>query len=41
MAATEAPPFDDIRGLAVTSVADGPAVAYLLTAEGVVRLVLE
>ena len=41
MAATEAPPFDDIRGLAVTSVADGPAVAYLLTADGVVRLVLE
>jgi hypothetical protein len=33
--------FDDIRGLAVTSVADGPPVAYLLTADGVLRLVLE
>jgi hypothetical protein len=34
-------PFEDIRGLAVTSVADGPPVAYLLTADGVLRLVLE
>jgi hypothetical protein len=33
--------FDDIRGLSVTSVADGPPVAYLLTADGVLRLVLE
>ncbi len=33
--------LDDIRGLAVTSVSDGPAAAYLLTAGGVVRLVLE
>ncbi len=31
----------DVRGLAVASVADGPPVAYLLTAERVVRLVLE
>jgi hypothetical protein len=31
----------DVRGLAVTSVADGPPVAYLLTPDGVVRLVLE
>ena len=31
----------DVRGLSVTSVADGPPVAYLLTADGVVRLVLE
>ena len=31
----------DVRGLAVTSVADGPPVAYLLTGNGVVRLVLE
>ncbi|MEP7081879.1 MAG: hypothetical protein ABI841_02760 [Chloroflexota bacterium] len=33
--------LDDVRGLSVTSVADGPAAAYLLTASGVVRLVLE
>jgi serine/threonine protein phosphatase PrpC len=31
----------DVRGLSVTSVADGPPVAYLLTGDGVVRLVLE
>lgn len=33
--------LDDVRGLSVTSVADGPPAAYLLTADGVVRLVLE
>lgn len=33
--------LDDIRGLSVPSVADGPPVAYLLTGDGVVRLVLE
>jgi hypothetical protein len=33
--------LDDVRGLTVTSVADGPPAAFLLTAEGVVRLVLE
>jgi hypothetical protein len=31
----------DVRGLSVASVADGPPAAYLLTAEGVVRIVLE
>jgi hypothetical protein len=31
----------DVRALSVTSVADGPPVAYLLTADGVLRLVLE
>ncbi len=31
----------DVRALHVTSVADGPPAAYVLTAEGVVRLVLE
>ena len=31
----------DVRGLSVTSVADGPPVAYLLTPQGVLRLVLE
>jgi serine/threonine protein phosphatase PrpC len=31
----------DVRGLAVASVADGPAVAYLLTADEVLRVVLE
>ena len=31
----------DVRALYVTSVADGPPAAYVLTAEGVVRLVLE
>ena len=31
----------DVRGLAVTSVSDGPPVVYLLTATGVHRLVLE
>ncbi|MEO5987201.1 MAG: hypothetical protein ABIW50_05370 [Candidatus Limnocylindria bacterium] len=44
LAATDdpaAPDLSDIRGLAVTSVSDGPPVAFLLTAEGVVRLVLE
>ena len=33
--------LDDVRGLSVTSVADGPPAAYLLTPSGVVRLVLE
>jgi hypothetical protein len=33
--------LDDVRGMAVSSVAEGPAVAYLLTPEGVVRIVLE
>jgi hypothetical protein len=33
--------LDDVRGMAVSSVPEGPAVVYLLTAEGVVRLVLE
>ncbi|HEX2883371.1 MAG TPA: hypothetical protein VHQ42_02240 [Candidatus Limnocylindria bacterium] len=33
--------LDDVRALSVTSVADGPPVAYLLTADRVVRLVLE
>ena len=33
--------LDDVRALAVASVTDGPPVAYLLTADGVVRLVLE
>jgi hypothetical protein len=37
----EAGLLDDVRGLAVTSVADGPPVAYLLTGDGVLRLVLE
>lgn len=44
MAPTEGPNaalLDDVRGLSVTSVADGPPVAYVLTGEGVVRLVLE
>ena len=31
----------DVRAIAVTSVADGPAVAYLLTGEELLRLVLE
>jgi hypothetical protein len=31
----------DVRGLTVTSVTDGPPVAFLLTADGVLRLVLE
>jgi hypothetical protein len=31
----------DVRALAVTSVADGPPAAYLLTADGVLRVVLE
>ena len=37
----EAGILDDVRGLAVASVADGPPAAYLLTADGVLRLVLE
>jgi hypothetical protein len=37
----EAGLLDDVRGLHVPSVADGPPVAYVLTAEGVVRFVLE
>ena len=31
----------DVRGLSVSSVSDGPPVAFLLTADGVLRLVLE
>ena len=30
-----------VRGLSVASVTDGPPVAYLLTADGVLRIVLE
>jgi hypothetical protein len=44
MAPTDGPDartLDDVRGLSVTSVADGPPVVYLLTADGVLRLVLE
>jgi hypothetical protein len=37
----EAGLLDDVRGLFVASVSDGPPAAYLLTADGVVRLVLE
>ena len=33
--------LDDVRALAIASVVDGPPIAYLLTADGVVRLVLE
>jgi len=33
--------LDDVRALSVTSVADGPPVAYLLTEDGVLRLVLD
>ncbi len=33
--------LDDVRALSVTSVADGPPVAYLLTGSGVLRLVLD
>ena len=33
--------LDDVRGISVPSVSDGPPVAYLLTAVGVMRLVLE
>ncbi|HYI67230.1 MAG TPA: hypothetical protein VEW95_09920 [Candidatus Limnocylindrales bacterium] len=33
--------LSDVRGLSVTSVSDGPPVAFLLTADGVLRLVLE
>jgi hypothetical protein len=33
--------LDDVRGMAVASVADGPPVVYLLSADRVVRLVLE
>lgn len=33
--------LDDVRALSVTSVADGPPVAYLLTERGVLRLVLD
>ena len=35
------PALADVRGLAVTSVADGPPVAYLLTGDEVLRVVLE
>ncbi len=38
---TAAGALSDVRGLAVTSVSDGPPVAFLLTADGVLRLVLE
>lgn len=38
---TAAAALSDVRGLSVTSVSDGPPVAYLLTADGVLRLVLE
>ncbi len=44
MARTESAAADsmaDVRGLTVTSVADGPPVALLLTGDGVVQLVLE
>ena len=37
----EAGLLDDVRGLSVASVADGPPVAYLLTPTRVVRVVLE
>lgn len=40
MAATEGD-LAGVRGLSVTSVSDGPPVAYLLTADGVLRIVLE
>ncbi len=33
--------LDEVRALTVTSVSDGPPAAYLLTADGVLRLVLE
>jgi hypothetical protein len=33
--------LEDLRGLEVLSTADGPPVAYLLTADRVVRVVLE
>ena len=33
--------LDDVRGFHVTSVTDGPPAAYVLTPEGIVRLVLE
>ncbi|MCA1570701.1 MAG: hypothetical protein LC798_10375 [Chloroflexi bacterium] len=33
--------FADVRSLSVTSVSDGPPVAFLLTGDGVVRLVLD
>jgi hypothetical protein len=33
--------LDEVRALSVTSVADGPPAAYLLTSDGVLRLVLE
>ena len=38
---TAAGALSDVRGLTVTSVSDGPPVAFLLTADGVLRLVLE
>jgi hypothetical protein len=44
MAPTQGPAagmLDDVRALSVTSVPDGPPAAYLLTADGVLRLVLE
>jgi hypothetical protein len=44
MAPTEGPDagaLADVRGLSVTSVSDGPPVAFLLTGGGVLRLVLE
>ena len=33
--------LDDVKALHVTSVVDGPPAAYVLTAQGVVRIVLE
>jgi hypothetical protein len=33
--------LDDVRAISVTSVSDGPPVAYLLTTDGLLRLVLE
>ena len=33
--------LDDVRAMSVTSVADGPPSAYVLTADGVLRLVLD
>ena len=44
LAPTEGPNvglLDDVRALSVTSVADGPPAAYILTPSGVVRIVLE
>jgi hypothetical protein len=40
-AGSEAALLDDVIGMSVTSVADGPPSAYLLTPDRVVRVVLE